>query len=155
MTRSAPLDTMTARLDLLKRLDNHVLTKAPTSSSGPVSLTFHIARTSESSRQQKSQLGKRAVGKSGDAPKPTGFNLAANRTLQAGEVELYKGRKLSRLNRALKKEKDDEGLQNLLSSPPNFSVFGDTISFTKQRELGINSPPMLYKGISLMLPEFW
>lgn len=111
MTNSAyywVMNTMTIRFDLLERLDNNLLTKE-----------------------------KRAVGKSRDGPKPTYLNLAANQILQAGKAELYKGGQLSRLNGALKNEKDDRGFRNLLSSPPtDFLVFGNTIHFSKQRELG-------------------
>ena len=116
----------------MKRIDNLVLAKAPTPSSGPVSLASRLASTSESTGQKKSQRGKRAAGKLGDAPKPTYLNLAANQTLQAGKAVLYKGGRLSRLNRALKKEQDDGGLRNLLSLPPtDFSVIGNAIYFAK------------------------
>lgn len=118
MTHSARfwvLDTMTARFDLLKQPCSG---KSANSIIGARQLSIPLSKHVRVYWAKKSQRGKRAAGKSGDAPKPTYLNLAANQTLQAGEAVLYKGGRLSRLNRALKKEQDDGGLRTCFPCRP-------------------------------------
>ncbi len=127
---------MVTQLHFLSKLDDIVLCRGA-STAGPVSLESRLANTPKNAGSSRGQH-KKNHGKSAGKPQPMILNFAAERILQPGHIDLYKGGLLGRLKTAMKLAPNGGGLRNLLSVPPtDFSAIGDAPYFAKQKELAL------------------